>query len=68
MNRLQEYIIDGIEPSASQEVIVNYYDKKEFTTLEALQKAGVVKLYFYKKVISHSTLHPVSLYIYLNSN
>lgn len=36
-----------------ENVLVNYDNRKDFTTLEAWKKARLVKLFFYKEVIPH---------------
>ena len=51
MKKKQEYIIDKIELSTIEDVLVKYNAQKDFTTLEAWKKAKVVKLFFYKEVI-----------------
>jgi len=53
MKKSQEYTIDHIEPSIVNDILVEYNAKKDFTTLEAWEKARKVKMFFYKEIMPH---------------
>jgi four helix bundle protein len=52
MKKTKKYSIGNIDASIIEDVLVKYDAQKDFTTLDAWKKIRLVKLFFYKEVIT----------------